>query len=75
MFVSALFTGLNNGYVSAAASFTRTLVFEMACVWLLPLLVGIDGIWVAWPIAEVLSLMLSAVLVVRFAPQLVKKKC
>lgn len=74
MFVSALFTGLNNGIVSATASFTRTLVFEMACVWLLPSLIGIDGIWVAWPIAEVLALTLCAFLVVRFAPQLVLGK-
>ncbi|MBR5092517.1 MAG: hypothetical protein IKX32_03485 [Bacteroidales bacterium] len=70
MFVSALFTGLNNGIVSAVASFTRTLVFEMACVWTLPTLLGIDGIWVAWPIAEILSLLLSTFLVIRFAHQL-----
>ena len=70
MFVSALFTGLNNGIVSAVASFTRTLVFEMACVWILPSLLGIDGIWVAWPIAEILSLLLSTFLVIRFAHQL-----
>ncbi len=75
LFVSALFTGLNNGVVSAVAAFTRTLVFELACVWTLPALLGINGIWLSWPIAEVLSLMLSAFLVVRFAPQLVKKKC
>lgn len=67
MFVSALFTGLNNGVVSAVAAFTRTLVFELACVWLLPALVGIDGIWLSWPIAEVLALMLCAVLVWRYA--------
>lgn len=71
MFVSALFTGLNNGVVSAVASFTRTLVFELACVWLLPSLFGIDGIWCSWPLAELLALVLSAVLVGRFAPQLV----
>ena len=70
MFVSALFTGLNNGVVSAVASFTRTLVFELACVWVLPLLLGIDGIWVAWPIAETLALTLCAFLTIRFAPQL-----
>ena len=74
MFVSALFTGLNNGIVSAVASFARTLVFEMACVWLLPALIGIDGIWVAWPIAEVFALMLCTLLVVRFAPHLVRRK-
>ena len=73
MFVSALFTGLNNGVVSAVAAFTRTLVFELACVWTLPALLGIDGIWLAWPIAEVLALLLSAFLVARFAPQLLKK--
>lgn len=73
MFVSALFTGLNNGVVSAVESFTRTLVFELACVWALPALLGINGIWLSWPIAEVLALMLSAVLVWRFAPQLLKK--
>ena len=72
MFVSALFTGLNNGGVSAAAAFTRTLVFELACVWILPALLGINGIWLSWPIAEVLSLLLSAFLVIRFAPQLVR---
>lgn len=72
MFVSALFTGLNNGVVSATASFTRTLVFELACVWTLPALFGIDGIWCSWPLAEVLALVLSAVLVGRFAPQLVE---
>ena len=74
MFVSALFTGLNNGVVSAVASFTRTLVLEMACVWLLPSLFGIDGIWLAWPVAETLSLLLCLFLVVRFAPQLVRRR-
>ena len=74
MFVSALFTGLNNGIVSAVAAFTRTLVFEMACVWLLPTLFGIDGIWVAWPIAESLSLLFCIFLIFKYAPQLIRKK-
>lgn len=73
MFVSALFTGLNNGFVSAVAAFTRTLVFELACVWLLPAMFGIDGIWLSWPIAEMLSLILAVFLICRFAPQLVRK--
>ncbi|MBP5535305.1 MAG: hypothetical protein J6X62_00780 [Bacteroidales bacterium] len=70
LFVSALFTGLNNGFVSAVAAFARTLVFELACVWTLPLLLGINGIWLSWGIAELLSLLLCAFLVRRFAPQL-----
>ena len=74
MFVSALFTGLNNGVVSAVAAFTRTLVFELACVWLLPALFGIDGIWFSWGIAEVLSLLLATFLIIRFAPHLLGDK-
>ena len=63
MFASAWFTALNNGPVSAVISFTRTLVFELGCVFLLPALLGIDGIWLAVNVAEVLALALSAALV------------
>ena len=63
MFASAWFTALNNGPVSALISFTRTLVFELGCVFLLPALLGIDGIWLAVNVAEVLALALSAALV------------
>lgn len=73
MFVSALFTALNNGVVSAVAAFTRALIFELGAVLLLPSLVGIDGIWWAVDLAEVLALALSAILVMRFAPDLVRR--
>ncbi|MBQ8704458.1 MAG: MATE family efflux transporter [Bacteroidales bacterium] len=73
MFASALFTGLQNGVVSAAAAFMRSLVFEMAAVWVLPALVGIDGIWWAVNVAEVLTLLFCAFLLVRYAPQLVRR--
>ena len=63
MFASAWFTALNNGPVSAVISFTRTLVFELGCVFLLPLVLGIDGIWLAVNVAEVLALILSLSLV------------
>ena len=73
MFASALFTGLQNGVVSAAAAFARSLVFEMGAVWLLPTLVGIDGIWWAVGVSEVLTLLFCAFLLWRFAPQLVRR--
>lgn len=73
MFASALFTAMQNGVVSAAASFARSLVFELACVWVLPFLLGIDGIWLAVNVAEVLTLILCAILVWRYAPQIVRK--
>lgn len=53
---SAFFTALNNGAVSAAISFLRTLVFQIIAVLLLPLIFGIDGIWLSIVVAEVLSL-------------------
>ncbi|MBR1549916.1 MAG: MATE family efflux transporter [Bacteroidales bacterium] len=71
MFASALFTGLQNGVVSAVAAFMRSLVFEMAAVWILPAVVGIDGIWWAVNVAEVLTLLFCIFLVWRYAPQLI----
>ena len=57
---SDFFTALNNGKLSATISFTRTIVLEMSAVLLLPLVLGVDGIWVALPIAEALALCLTA---------------
>lgn len=53
---SAFFTALNNGAVSAAISFLRTLVFQVAAVLVLPLLLGVNGIWLAVVAAEALAL-------------------
>ena len=60
IFASAFFTALNNGAVSAAISFVRTLLFQIAAVFLLPLLFGTDAIWLAMTAAEILSLCVSA---------------
>ena len=59
IFGSALFTALNNGMISAAVSFLRTLVFETSCVLLLPLWLGADGIWLSIVIAEILAVMVT----------------
>lgn len=53
---SAFFTALNNGLVSAVISFLRTLVFQMAAVLILPMLLGLNGIWLAVLVAELLAL-------------------
>lgn len=53
---SAFFTALNNGLVSAVISFLRTLVFQMAAVLVLPRLLGLNGIWLAILVAELLAL-------------------
>ncbi len=59
VFTSSFFTALNNGGISATISFLRTLVFQMAAVLLLPLVLGLDGIWWAVTVAEVLAFFLS----------------
>ena len=52
---SSFFTALNDGFVSAAISFLRTVVFETAAVLLLPLLFGIDGVWFSLVAAELVA--------------------
>lgn len=64
IFISSFFTALNNGIVSAIVSFLRTLVFQLASVLLLPSIVGVDGIWWAISIAEVLAFIVSIVFVI-----------
>lgn len=66
MFVSAWFTALNNGVVSAVAAFVRTMVLELACIFILPVLFGDEGIWMAVNIAEILTLILSIILILAF---------
>lgn len=56
---SAFFTALNNGAVSAAISFIRTLLFQIIAVIILPIIFGIDGIWLSIVVAEVLSLIVT----------------
>ncbi|MEE0776132.1 MAG: MATE family efflux transporter, partial [Bacillota bacterium] len=63
---SAFFTALNNGPVSAAISFSRTLVFETSAVLILPLLLGINGIWLAVVIADILSLVVTSTFLIKF---------
>ena len=63
IFVSSLFTSLNNGVISATLSFVRTLVFQVLALYILPLLFGIDGIWFAIVVAEFLSVLLAAFLI------------
>ncbi|MDE7158035.1 MAG: MATE family efflux transporter, partial [Clostridiales bacterium] len=55
VFGSAFFTALNNGLVSGAVSFLRSLVFQCGTVLLLPMFWGITGVWLAATAAEILS--------------------
>ena len=43
---------LNDGVTSAIISFLRTVVFRVAAVILLPMIWGIDGVWISIVAAE-----------------------
>lgn len=61
VFASAFFTALNDGLTSALISFLRTLVFQTAAVLILPLLLGIRGVWISIVVAEAMAVVLSVV--------------
>ncbi len=56
---SSFFTALNNGLISAIISFLRTLVLQISAVLILPLILGIDGIWISVVAAEFMSMLIT----------------
>ena len=61
IFGSGFFTALNDGVTSAVISFLRTLVFQSTAVLLLPLFLGIEGIWLSIVVAELMAVLLTVV--------------
>ena len=59
MFGSSFFTALNNGLISALISFCRTLIFQTSFVFILPLIMGVDGIWVSIIFAEFFAMVMT----------------
>lgn len=65
IYASGLFTALQNGKISAILSFLRTFVLLAGALLILPKLLDADGIWLAVPVAELLSCVVSLYYVVR----------
>ena len=63
VFTSAFFTALNNGKISAAVSFLRTLIFETSSVLILPTFFGINGIWMSVVVAEIMAVTVSSIFI------------
>ncbi len=66
IFASGMFTALSNGIVSAILAFSRSFVFMLAMMAVLPLFFGVNGIWLATPAAELMALALSAAMFFRY---------
>ncbi len=56
---SSMFTALSNGTVSAFISFMRTLVFIVIALLVLPIFLGVNGVWIAVPLAEILAIFIT----------------
>jgi len=56
IYFSGFFTALSNGKVSAMISFLRSLALFLPGIAILPLIWGVEGIWLVVPLAEFLTL-------------------
>lgn len=61
IFVSSMFTAFGNGAISAALSAIRTLVCLISALLILPLIFEVEGIWMAIPVAEGLSIIATVI--------------
>lgn len=66
IFTSAMFTALSNGKVSAAISFLRTFGLITISLLILPRFLKVMGVWLAIPIAELLTLIVAICLICRY---------
>lgn len=65
IYSSAMFTALSNGKISAFISFLRTFFFILLSLLVLPLFLGVNGVWLAIPIAEVLACIVSIICIIK----------
>lgn len=66
IFASAFFTALSNGRVSATISFLRTFGFILIFLLILPRFFEVTGVWLAIPIAELLTFILTIYLIFKY---------
>ncbi len=66
IFASRMFTALSNGIASAILAFSRSFVFMLITMLILPVILGVNGIWLATPVAELMALVLSALMFVKY---------
>ena len=63
---SMYFTSCGKAFPSALGSVMRGIVFLLICIFVLPELFGMRGIWLSAPVTEVLSMILTTVLLRRY---------
>lgn len=66
VFASGMFTALSNGLISAILAFSRSFVFMVIAMIILPALLGVTGVWLATPVAEFAAVCLSIVMLLKY---------
>ena len=61
-----MFTAFSNGKISAILSFLRTFIFFLIGIFILPKIMGVDGIWLVVPFAEIASMIVSLSLMYKY---------
>ena len=66
IFGSAFFTALNNGLVSAILSFLRLFLLQALTVMILPIFMGLDGIWLSSVASEIIAIIITISFILAF---------
>lgn len=69
IWASGFFTALGNGAISAAISFIRAFLFQLVAIFLLPIFLKLDGVWLAIVVAEFVSIFMSAAFLYAYRKQ------
>lgn len=65
VFSSSMFTAFSDGKTSAIISFSRTFIFIIGAILILPHLLGVTGVWLAVPIAEGLGIIVAMIFLIK----------
>lgn len=65
IFGSSFFTALNNGFISACIAFSRTFVFQVIAILILPYFLGINGVWLSIVFAESMAICVTIFFFIR----------
>lgn len=66
IFGSGMFTAFSNGKISAILSLLRTFVFFLMGIFVLPRIMGVDGVWLVVPFAEVATMIVSLIFMYKY---------
>jgi len=66
IFGSGMFTAFSNGKISAILSLLRTFIFFLVGIFVLPRVMGVDGVWLVVPFAEVATMIVSLIFMYKY---------